>query len=378
MRRPCKRHLLPLLSLLVLSACGADGSAPPQRACPGDCLVGNASFVLEDPSRELSCGPGNRRLVTEIWYPARDDARRWPVNHVSDFLLDQADAVAALFGEDQVNDVTTGSFRDAPLHPTVPPMPILLFSHGFSSNRFQNYTMAVYLARHGYLVVAPDHTCNALVAPLPEGPLFFDPANIPLTIDERVADIRFLVDVFVRDPPDILRGRLDPERIGVWGHSFGGFTATEVAKVEPRVSALVQLAAFGRPSVPPGLDLPSLYMWGKEDKWMWWFRDFHHELIERMPAPKYVLNFPDTAHFAFSDLCSFSVQMAENGDGCGWGTRIDTDEPFLNPAPARMHEVMNPYTRAFFGAALLGNPEDEAYVRENHFPGWIEHEAILD
>jgi len=362
------------------SACG--GGAGENRAAPatqtGPFPVGNASFILEDVARPMGCGAGHRRLVTEVWYPAAEEAVGWPENFVSDFMLNQEEAARERFGEESLTDLPTGSFRDAPLHPGAAAMPILIFSHGFSSNRFQNFTMANHLASRGFLVVAPDHTCNAMIAPLPDGPVFFSFADIPFSLWERIADIRFLIEVFSARPPEMFECRLDTERIGLWGHSFGGITAIETVKVEPRVSAMLQLAAFGFPGVPADLDLPSMYMWGEQDKMMGPFVSLHDGIIDAMPTPKYVLNFFDTGHFAFSDLCRFAAVIAEFGDGCGSGTRIGTGEPYENPDHETLHAILNPYAAAFFLSAFYRNAESVAYLKQNHSPDRIEYDPLFE
>lgn len=257
-------------------------------------------------------------------------------------------------------------------------MPILIFSHGFSSNRFQNYTMANHLASHGYLVVSPDHTCNAMIAPLPDGAIFFSLLNVPLSIFQRVGDMRFLMDVFTGEAPEMFAGRLDNARIGIWGHSFGGWTVVETVKEEPRVSAMLQLAAFGIPGVPEDVRTPSMFLWGEEDKLMHPLESLHDQVIEEMPLPKYLLNFRDTGHFAFSDLCRFSTLLAENANGCGIETRIGSDEFFENPDPDTIHEVLNPYATAFFGAVFFDSPECMDYLAGNPFPERIEYIPITE
>lgn len=383
----------------VLAACGQSGGARPEGgrpdqtqnafldpSHPGPYLAGNTSFVFEDPGRLLSCGAGNRRLVTEVWYPAADEAVGWPENRMSDFFLDQFEAaVEALRQSGQLpdgefHDFTTGSFRDAPVHPDAPAMPILIFSHGFSSNRFQNYTMCNYLASHGYLVVSPDHTCNAKIAPLPEGIVLFTWSNALASLSERMDDMSFLIDVFTGDPPEKFEGRLDPERIGFWGHSYGGMTVTEQLKVEPRVSAMLQMASFGFPfpPVPEGLSAATLFMWGEQDKVMAPFEDLHDEVVSQMPVPKYELEFLDTGHFAFSDLCVFLDFLLMELDGCGRGTRIATGEPFENPDHGEMHQILNAYATAFFGASFFGDPELSNYLLENHFPERVRYNPMVN
>ena len=368
-----------VLSAVFIGACHNDGGDPVNLvppAKPGPYFVGNTTFILEDPSRALSCGPGNRRLVTEAWYPANERAYRWSEVWISDFMLDQAEAAEERFGAEELIDFPTGSYRGAPLHPDAPPMPILIFSHGFSSNRFQNVTLSTYLASHGFLVVAPDHTCNAKIAPFPDGPVFFSILNSPISLFERIGDVRFLIDVFIESPPEMFDGRLDTEHVGIFGHSFGGLTVTETVKIEPRVSAMIQLAMFGFPWVPGSLATPTMYVYGLQDKIVDPFKALHEELIDLMPAPKYVLDFIDTGHFAFSDLCRFSTTLASIGDGCGSGTRICTGEPFENPDHDALHEALNSYTGAFFSAAFFGDPESVEYLKHNHFPGMVDYYVV--
>ncbi len=346
---------------------------------PGPYPVGNTSFFFEDSSRSLSCGDGNRVLLTEVWYPAAPEASQWPENYVHDFFLDRWEEVVAAMGGDQSEliDQPTGSFRDAPPAEGAPALPILVFSHGFFSNRFQNFTMATYLASHGYLVVSADHICNAKVTLTPDEIVMGSILNVPLTLTERNGDVRFLIDIFTATPPEPFAGRLDPERVGLWGHSFGALTVTEVFKSEPRADALLQMAAFGFPNVPADVVGPSMYFWGKQDKWMFWSRDWHDRVVTAMPKPKYELEFFETGHFAFSDLCEFVTMLKENGNGCGDEKKIGVDEWFSNPSRDAIHEVLNPYATAFFGAALFDEPALHAYLAQNHRPEMVEYRTHL-
>lgn len=344
---------------------------------PGPYPVGNTSFFLEDDTRALGCGEGNRRLVVEVWYPATDDADAYPENTLYDFFLDQQEEAMAAFAEHgdmpPPDNYPTGSYRDAPLRDEPAAMPLIVFSHGFTSNRFQNYSTANWLASHGYAVVSPDHTCNALVAPFPDGIIGFSLLDAPFTIFERVADVRFLIDVFTQSPPAPFEGRIDAERVGIMGHSFGGFTVSETIKHEPRAGAMVQLAAFGLPGVPDDVTAPSLFVRGEQDKIMAPFGAFHDAYRDQMPAPKIELSFADTGHFAFSDLCVFSPWLAEDGNGCGEETRIGSDELFTNPTPAAMNDMMSPYITAFFGAVFFAEPELWHYLETNHHPELVTH-----
>lgn len=348
----------------------------------GPYLVGNTTYFLEDESRLLSCGQGNRILMTEVWYPAADGSDSLPENRVSDFYLDRLDELVAAMeaaGQDpetEMIDVPTGSYRDAPYHPDAPLAPILVFSHGFSSTRYQNFTMTNYLVSHGYVVVSADHICNAGATLTPDDVVLFSLPDAFKTISERQGDLKFLIDVFTQNPPEFFKERLDMQKVGVWGHSFGGFSVSEVVKTDSRPRALIQLASFGLPDVPASVDIPSMYMWGDQDKWMYLMRGLHEQYVQNMPSPKYELTFFDTGHFAFSDLCQFNGILAEGGNGCGTEAKIgEPDQTFTNPDHDLLHTVLDAYATAFFGSVFFDDPSFDQYLNENHKTEMMTYES---
>jgi dienelactone hydrolase len=90
-------------------------------------------------------------------------------------------------------------------------------------------------------------------------------------IASRVPDTRFLLDHLLASEAD-----LDPARIGVVGHSFGGWTTLAVTAADRRIKAVVALAPAGnskpRPGILPvtldfawGRDVPTLYLAAEQD-----------------------------------------------------------------------------------------------------------------
>src|SRR5262245_29258555 len=61
-------------------------SAPPDPLSPGPFPVGVTTAVLIDAKRTDNFTKQPRTLVTEIWYPASNEARRMPKNKYSDFI----------------------------------------------------------------------------------------------------------------------------------------------------------------------------------------------------------------------------------------------------------------------------------------------------
>lgn len=107
--------------------------------------------------------------------------------------------------------------------------PVLILSHGLSSNPEYFDGLARHLASHGYLVAMPQHPGSDIGYrdQLIEG-LVDNPFDLGEFID-RPLDITAVIDELERRNGSDFGGRLDLENVGVGGHSFGGYTALAVA-----------------------------------------------------------------------------------------------------------------------------------------------------
>jgi dienelactone hydrolase len=169
-----------------------------------------------------SFGDPECRLPTDVWYPARHGhSKGAPAPHP--------------FG------------RPHPAEPGLPPIdtpcPLILFSHGNSGLRRQSTFLTTHLASWGYVVAAPDHVGNT-----------FEEMAAITSEDERRSVHLVVRDRRPRDLLGVLRALLDeslvegqrpplqPQSVGVLGHSFGGWTALKLPRLEPRVRALCCLA----------------------------------------------------------------------------------------------------------------------------------------
>ena len=166
--------------------------------------------------------------------------------------------------------------------------PILIYSHGFLGFRNINAFVCEELSSHGFVCAAVQHTFDSYVTVFPDGSIGrFRPNSAedrkgnlwPLLnrqLEIRVNDIAFCLDVLTkieegssipfkildqastilgqkREKQDQqlsvalqqLRGRLDTQKIGIFGHSFGGATSILATHRFPeRICACVVLDAW--------------------------------------------------------------------------------------------------------------------------------------
>jgi len=203
--------------------------------------------------------------------------------------------------------------------------PIILFSHGFGGCNTQTTFLMDAFAQAGYLVVAPNHQdarCGSARhanrgagfrsarGNRPEEP-FQKPAEwSDATYRDREADIKAILDE-IAAAKSFHGVPVDANRIGISGHSLGGYTALGVAGAwpswkDPRIKAVLALSPFSTPYVQQGdlghMNVPVMYQGGTLDLGVTPTVRKSQGAYNRSSAPKYYIEFGGAGHFAWTDL----------------------------------------------------------------------------
>ena len=353
--------------------------APPT----GPHAIGMTEYRWTDESRpeRFTRDPGDLRSVAvRVWYPT-DEAGEGGAMYVQDM---------AEFGDGQdfvpVIHVRTNAIQDAAAAPG--PFPVLVYSHGGGWTRFTGTFTTEELASHGYVVVSVGHNgfnktqflpdgssvvADTLTYPEGTGDLYSDAVGGWDYLDEHVfpewnADAAFVLDQLemLNAGDGGLAGRLDLDRIGMYGWSFGGANSIEMSAVDERVKAAIDHDGqlFG---VAPrqGTSRPIMLMHGDVVAETPPFEDpdsiaAYNDALERLMADVratdarlkaasrgdwYDITIAGSNHGSFSDLVLF----------------IPGSSPGIEPV--RGHEIINALTLAFFDrylksaqATLLDDP----------------------
>jgi predicted dienelactone hydrolase len=349
--------------------------------------VGTTQLHLIDSSRlevHTAAPLDHRELMVKVWYPADTDrCQRFAA------YMEQAGAIARAVNEQKwpfgtvlshLDQIPTHACVDAPVSVQQRAYPVLIFSHGLELGiSVQNTVLMEELASRGYVIFSIDHTYQGLAAVFPDGEVrtfrkeawaFHDAprsadyeretARVKNNIDPGVQfkfaqlslaempvqaqvrrfwyewwsrDQRFVIDQLARmqsgDQPTPLAGRLDLDRIGVFGMSFGGASAAWTCARDARCKAGINLDGFGAPLIelePHQQPFMSMNSEGQSANALFLDRDLNY---------RYWLQVKGTTHLNYSDM----ALMAPSAGG-SIGAR-------------RMLSLTNAYVSAFFDCHLL-------------------------
>lgn len=136
--------------------------------------------------------------------------------------------------------------------------PLIIFSHGFRGSMDSYDPLVNHWAEHGFVVLQPNHADSLQYIPVGHrrSALEARPGSFA-NWSERPKEVSLILDRLDEIERQIpaLRGKIDRDRIGVGGHSFGAHTGQLIAGArtrlgqsfkDPRVKAVLLISPQGR------------------------------------------------------------------------------------------------------------------------------------
>jgi predicted dienelactone hydrolase len=333
--------------------------------------VGTTSIDLVDNSRLELCDPTgkfHRELVVQVWYPTNKTT-----GVKAPYLQDPRLVPSGILSH--LGLIKTNAMLDAPVATGEAPYPVVIYSPAWGGFKTDNTFQTQELASHGFIVIGLEHPCAVPMAIYPDGRVIYSTLIPPdytssdramaelLRVGEaqvaiRTKDVSFVIyELQQIDRSAKFKGTLNLDKIGIFGHSFGGAVAAQACASDARLKAGMNMDGLLFGSVAQqGATQPFLFMnsdyprptsadlnspdgrkrrsdltdaWGYEqrDRWFKLHGGFNLTLLK-------------SNHMNFSDA-PLRARIA-NGGG-----KIPL---------ARSMKIINDYTVAFFDRALKGNP----------------------
>ena len=245
--------------ILLLSRPSAAQVQPSFPKPSGPLDVGRIEIDVTDASREegFTDDPSDkRRLLVSLYYPAAVPADG---KHAA-YGTPELAAVWPFFNEERRVWLSPG-FASVPIADGR--FPVLLFSPGIGNLTLYYSSLLYEIASRGFVIAALWHPYGTEVVAFPDGTVLrsnraggmngVPPGEQGAKLERLGAvwadDQRFVLDQLAawNTQHSVLRGHLDLQRVGAFGHSLGGAAAAQAAYVDRRIDAAINMdgAMFG-------------------------------------------------------------------------------------------------------------------------------------
>ncbi len=330
-----------------------EGEPPLPPSKPGEYNVGRQSLQILDDVRF-------RSLPVDVWYP-------------TDATTGEPAIYTFIPGVSLPSDA---AFQDAPLAPGGP-FPVVVYSHGSGGQSYIASFFTEALASHGFVVIAPNHVGNTATEVL------FGLGDEPeIVAYNRPADTAFVISEMLdrsADPESPFFDFMDAERIGMAGHSFGGFTAYAAAgglpatsddvtavPVDDRIDAIVAMApvtSFLPENVLASITIPTMVITGTDDQTTPIDPESTQAFEQVSSGYAYRVDLDGAAHQSFTDVCDYQQKLPSIEGIPAQFVEVIDEFALSGCQPEQMPferatELTNQYVISFFLAHLAG---DESY-----------------
>lgn len=292
----------------------------------GSFAIGTTSYALVDNSRKepLSPNPNDyRELLIQIWYPAQVSGKEQLASYARGAEIGIKEMIAAVTEKpistfSYIDTLKSNAYLQAPVAEAKKSYPVLIFSSGGGGPAVTNTALIEDLASHGYIVVGMNYPYSTDPVAFPDGRIIrrVDTISHLATREERhaargieqqkaVDDIAFVLTQLTRinqhDEQNILTGALDLDHIGIFGHSFGGSTATQACRDLPQCKTGVNIDGRLWTTKEPtkGFSKPFMFIvTPHSDETLNPIRALYAD----MKTPAYYADIKDAEHFSFADF----------------------------------------------------------------------------
>ncbi len=341
----------------------------------GPYRVGRASFHRTDASRAepfTKDTADHRQILFHIWYPAEPTGGS--VAQYIDVLPDDEifRKSYSFVGIERLIRTRSHAFTGVKVSGAKKRFPVIIFSHGLGTVSALYAAILENLASHGYIVVGVDSPFFSAALKMPDGRIIRNESQRNRRKGAReeeaviqAQDLIFVLNELERlhknDSDKRFTGRFDIQRVGVFGHSRGGFAAPHACLLDRRFQACLNLDGYSlTPAVmEKGIRQPYMHI----EEMAPWLPPLTDEELKkanqtREQANKETQEAEEERETTFGKMSSGVYLVTVKG-----ATHNSfSNAPFISPerysgmtiSPERALAITNAYVLAFFERYLQG------------------------
>lgn len=300
--------------------------------------IGEINLELLDEKRDelyTDNESDKRRVMVTLWYPLESgigDVREYPTEVLS--------AITSVTNIPQFifyhfSTMQTHIYNDGNVPNMYGSSPLIIFSPGNNSTRYQNMAVVERLVSEGYTVLAVDHPYTSFDVRFVDGTTAKRGASLDMPKDNlfeeeisiRADDLSFVLNSIKEREgliDDKIKENIDFNTIGAFGHSYGGATIAEFMARDKSIQAgLSYDGGLWGTAAEHGFSSPFLYLLASEtyhlkegeNKELSTFVSTVLENIDKASKSSeketHVLLFEGYNHYSFTDLILFSPLLSK-------------------------------------------------------------------
>lgn len=340
----------------------------------GEYAVGTKRYEWEDETRpdtnmeELEF----RKLSIQIWYPTDKTSIPQNAQPTAHYLHREEGMLFAnylgIFSR-YYDYLYSYTYRDSQLSNDQEKWPVLVFSHGYGVQLANQAMFVQNAASAGFIVIGIQHTYYTPITLFSDGTVAgFSGGSETISTTQEVwtADQRFVLDKIedLNNSDDFFKSRIDIEKMGSFGYSFGGSTAAEVCRTDERILAGMNIDGTFYGDTEQGFDQDFLLVNAANH----FDEETRPLLLDSVQGQAYNLILSQAKHSNFDDFAIQEDYIRELLGGANPGLGLGTIDANL------AYEIVNQYGNAFFQQHVKGEPnsllEQDSPWAEADFQEW--------